>query len=313
LKYIADLREGDRVIGHYLCRRKETLKSAAGKEYMSLKLCDKTGAIDAKIWDFTPDIQNFDEYDYVKIDGFVTLYRDNFQLKITRLRKSSDDEYDVSDYAAVAEKDIEELFDGLLRFIESVENPHMRGLLKAIIEDDEEIRQALHSRSAAKSMHHSYIGGLLEHTLSVAQICDFMSGRHKNVNRDLLITIAILHDIGKVYELSDFPYNDYTDVGKLLGHSYIGAELIAKEAAKLPDFPENLCCLLKHCLISHHGEYEFGAAKRPKILEAFILHCADDMDAKINAFEEELKNSCHKTEWTGFSRCFERNLRKTDL
>jgi 3'-5' exoribonuclease len=310
LRYIEDFKEDDHIVGHYFCKQKANLKTRAGKTYLSLKLQDKTGVIEAKVWELSNDIQAFDEKDYIKIDGVVLAYQNDLQMKVSKIRRSEKGEYLPEDYVPCTEKDIQSLFDDLNAYIKTVSDIYLRSLLKRIF-GNAEIADVFKIHSAAKTMHHSYMGGLLEHTLSVVSICDFLSSKYKHVNRDLLITAAMLHDIGKIYELSPFPFNEYTDEGQLLGHSFLGIELVSRGAAEIANFPAKLLALLKHCLLSHHGEYEYGAAKRPKIIEAYILHCADDADAKIKAFETALSADNTQSAWIGYDKCLERNLRKS--
>ncbi len=313
MRYIEDFKEDEHIVGHYLCKEKRSLKSRAGKTYYSLKLQDKTGFIDAKVWELSNDIKCFEENEYIKIDGIVLTYQNDLQLKITKIRKSTEGEFDPADYIPTTDKDISQLYAQILDYIKKIGNSYIRQLLENIIIKNEHVNKAFTSHSAARHMHHSYMGGLCEHTLSVVQICDFMSGRYKYVNRDILIAVAMLHDIGKVFELSEFPENDYTDDGELLGHLVMGAELIHDEASKISGFPHELKSLLKHCILAHHGEYEFGSPKQPKIIEAFILHCADNMDAKIKMFEEIIENDNTKGNWVGFQKTLSRNIRKSDF
>lgn len=313
MKYIQDFKEDDRIVDHYLCKSKQSLKSRGGKTYLSLKLQDKTGVIDAKVWELSNDIQSFEESDYIKVDGVVLTYQNDLQLKVNRIRKSEHGEIDPVDYIPCTDKDIEVLYGQVVDFINSIGNTHIRRMMENIVVKNQSVADAFKKSSAAKHMHHSYMGGLLEHTLSVTQICDFMSGRYKFVNRDILIAAAILHDMGKVYELSSFPLNDYTDDGQLLGHIYIGAEMIGQEAKKIDGFPHELESMLKHCVLAHHGEYEFGSPKRPKTIEAFILHCADNADAKIKVLEEAIENDGTQGNWVGYHRMMQRNIRKSDF
>lgn len=311
MRYIEDFKEGDNITGHYLCKRKQTLKSKSGKSYMSLILYDKTGSVDAKVWELNNAIQSFEENDFIKIEGQVTLFNGEIQLKIVKIRKSAEGEYDPGDFVPITDKNVDVLFENVRMFIETVSNPYLKKLLEAIF-CDSDIQKAFKQHSAAKSMHHSFSGGLIEHTLSVAEICDFMSGRYKFVNRDLLITSALLHDIGKIYEISAFPENDYTDDGQLLGHIVMASEMISKQADKIDGFPSQLLSLLKHSILAHHGEYEYGSPKRPKTIEAFILFNADNMDAKVKMFEEAIEKDRTPGNWIGYSRIFSRNIRRSD-
>jgi len=312
MRYLKELKENERIVEHYLCRQKQSLKTRAGKTYLSLKLQDKTAVVDAKVWELHNDIGEFEENDIIKIDGTVLLYNNEPQIKVNRIRKSLEGEYDAGEFIPATEKDIDELYNQLLGFIDSVTQPHLRKLLEHIILDHDVISGAITSHSAAKNMHHNYLGGLLEHIVSVAEICDFMSGRYKHVDRDILITTAILHDIAKIFELSPMPASSYTDDGQMLGHLYMGAELISHECAKIPGFPHTLESLLKHSILAHHGEYEFGSPKLPATIEAFILHAADNMDAKIKVYEEALAADSTPGPWIGFHKLLGRYLRNSE-
>ncbi|MCL2527643.1 MAG: OB-fold nucleic acid binding domain-containing protein, partial [Defluviitaleaceae bacterium] len=215
MRYIEDLRENEHIIEHYLCKQKQNLKTRSGKTYLSLRLMDKTGTIDAKVWEMNNDIQSFEEGDMVKIDGNIVTFQNELQLKVNKLRRSREGEYTAGNYIPMTDKDIDVLYGQVQDIIKSISHPHIRQLLENILVNDKEQAEAFKTRSAAKQMHHAYMGGLLEHTLSVAQICDFMSSRYKHLNRDLLMASALLHDIGKIYELSEMPINDYTDDGQM--------------------------------------------------------------------------------------------------
>ncbi|MBQ4347581.1 MAG: HD domain-containing protein [Firmicutes bacterium] len=313
MKYINELKEGDSIIAHYLCKEKKQLRSKAGRPYLSLTLADKTGTASAKVWDVTNEIKPFEENDFIKIDAHCITYQNDIQLNIRRLRKSEPEEYDPMDYIPCTEKNIPEMLSSIKGYIDTVENGYVKTLLKKIFEEDEKISGEFVRHSAAKLIHHNYLGGLLEHTLNVVEICDFMAPRFKNVNRDVLIACAMLHDVGKIAELSEFPINDYTEDGQLLGHIYMGAELVAKKAKDIPDFPPMLETLIKHCILAHHGEYEWGSPKLPRTIEAFILHVADRMDAMTKVFDDTIENSPTKGPWTDYQKLFQRTLRKSDF
>ena len=313
MRYLEDIRENEHVLEHYLCRSKQTLKTRGGKTYLSLRLADKTGHMDGKVWEMNNDIGSFEEGDMVKVDAQVVTYQNELQLKIIKLRKSREEEYVPLNYVACTDKDIEVLYSDVCALIKSVKHPKLRTLLEIILVDDKEQAEAFKARSAAKQMHHSYMGGLLEHTLSVAQICDFMSARQKHVNRDVLITTALLHDVGKIYELSPMPKNDYTDDGQMLGHITIGVEMVSDAVRQIDDFPHELAALVKHSILAHHGEYEFGSPKLPATIEAFLLHCADNMDAKLKTFEEILDKDATAGPWTGYQKTLNRYIRRSDF
>lgn len=311
MRYIKEIREGENVVEHFLCKSKQQLKSRAGKNYLSLKLRDKTGSVDAKVWEMNNDIKSFEENEYIKIDAIAIMYQNEIQLNVRKLRRSEEGEYDPVDYIPSSEKNIDQMEKELLSYIDTIDNLFVKRLLIEIFVNNKEINKKLKTHSAAKSIHHGYMGGFVEHTLSVTQICDFMSSRYKYIDRDILIASAMLHDIGKLEELSDFPINDYTDDGQLLGHIYIGAELVGKSIAKINGFPKQLESLIKHCILSHHGEYEYGSPELPKIIEAFILHCADNMDAKTKAIEELIDSDSTLGNWVGYQKMLQRNIRKS--
>ena len=310
MRYINELFDGDRVICHYLCKKKETLKTKLGKNYMSLILQDKTGTINAKVWTLNHDIHSFESGDFIKIEGDVTTYQDEPELRVTRIRKSMEGEYDPTEYFPATEADVGSIISRLNDFMESITDTHVKTLVKNIYAIDE-IRLALPTHSAAKNMHHSYLGGLCEHTLNVVQICEFLAPRYKFVNRDLLIASALLHDIGKIFELSPFPENDYTDDGQLVGHIVHTAQLIHSEAAKIQGFPPRLERLLVHSIISHHGKLEWGSPKLPKTIEAAILHIADNADANLKMFEDAISKGGSQGDWVGYHRSLTRDKSKS--
>lgn len=312
MRYITDLKEDENIIEHYLCKKKQTLKSRNGKNYLSLTLQDKTGIINAKVWELNKYIQCFEENDFIKIDGVVLCYQDELQLKVSKIRKSEEGEYNPMDYIPTTNKDISILFSQVVELISSIKTPYIKTLLENIYIKNDELRERFKVHSAAKTMHHNYMGGLLEHTVSIAQLCDFLSTRYKHVDRDILIAGAFLHDIGKMFELSPFPTNDYTDDGQLLGHIVIGTELVTREADKIENFPPQLKSLLKHCILAHHGEYEFGSPKRPKTIEAFLVSCADELDARVKIFEEALDLDTTQGNWVGYNKLLSRNIRKSN-
>lgn len=313
MRYISDLKQDETVIEHYLCKKKQTLKSRSGKNYLSLLLQDKTGTINAKVWELNNQIQNFEENDFIKIDATVLTYQNELQLTVRKIRKSQEGEYEPMDYIPSTDKNIEELFKEIINIINSLENKHIKTLLENIYIKNDELRERFKVHSAAKSMHHNYMGGLLEHTLSISQICNFLAGHYSFANRDILIASAMLHDVGKMFELSSFPDNDYTDDGQLLGHIVIGTELVTSETSKIEGFPHQLKSLLKHSILSHHGEYEYGSPKKPKTVEAFILHCADELDAKIKMYEDVINADTTSGNWVGYHKMLARNIRKSNF
>ncbi len=311
MKYIESLKDGDRVRAIYLCKSKSLAMTKNGKEYENVGLQDKTGTLDGKIWDPNSNgIFEFDVLDYVEVNGVVTSFNGMLQLKIDGARKAEDGEYDPADYLPTSRYSLNDMFDKLMGYVNSVENEYLKKLLYSFFVDDEQIASRFKKNSAAKSIHHGFIGGLLEHSLSVTKMCDYMASAYDMLNRDLLITAAMLHDIGKVKEISQFPENDYTDEGNLIGHIVIGSEMISVNASKIDGFPEVLLNQLKHCILSHHGELEYGSPKKPCLIEAVALSMADNADAKLETMRE-IFDSKDAADWTGYNRMFETNLRRT--
>ncbi len=314
MRYIETLREGERIQEIYLCRQRTTAMTKTGKEYENVILQDKTGSLDAKIWDpHSMGIDEFDALDYVEVNGDVTVFNGQAQLSIKRARKISETDVDPTNYLPCTNKNIDEMMMELTKFIAGVNNPYYKQVLTKLFIDNTEFAEAFKKHSAAKSVHHGFIGGLLEHTLSVAKMCDFFAKQYPILNRDLLMTSAICHDIGKVYELSDFPMNDYTDAGQLLGHIVMGSEMLGKIMDSIPDFPTKLKNELKHCILAHHGELEYGSPKKPALIEAMALNLADNADAKIETMTELLNSnsSASSDQWLGYNRLLETNVRKT--
>lgn len=312
MKYIDSLKEGMRISEVYLCKTKQIALTKSGKEYGNLVLQDKTGTVDAKIWDLgSPGVGNFEAMDYVCVDADVTVFMGSNQLNIKRIRKADEGEYIPADYLPVSSKDIKMMYTELLGLIASVKNPYLKKLLESYFVEDPAFAKAFQFHSAAKSVHHGFVGGLLEHTLSVTKLCDYFSKTYPMLNRDLLLTAAIFHDIGKTKELSVFPENDYTDDGQLLGHIIIGTEMLGERIRTISGFPERLATELKHCILSHHGELEYGSPKKPAILEALALSFADNTDAKMETMLEVLQGAGDNQGWLGYNRLLETNIRKS--
>ena len=313
MKYINELREGNRMSGIYLCKHRQPAVTKNGKPYENEILQDRTGTIDAKIWE--PNSQGIDEFevfDYIDIVGDVNSFNGALQVSIKRVRKAGEGEYNPADYLPTSRYDIEEMYQTLLKYIHSVKNPYLLEMLENLFVKNQELAKNFRTSSAAKNVHHGFVGGLLEHTLSVTRFCDFMAKVYPILNRDLLISAAILHDIGKTRELSAFPQNDYTDDGQLLGHIMIGAEMVHDEARKIAGFPADLENKLKHCILAHHGELEYGSPKKPALAEAMALNLADNADAKMETLTELFASSTENgSDWLGYNRLFESNIRRT--
>ena len=249
--------------------------------------------------------------DYVHVEADVTLFQNSFQLNVRRIRRAQEGEYVEADYLPVSKKDIKKMYEELLGYIRSVKNPYLQKLLCGYFVENAAFAKAFQFHSAAKTVHHGFVGGLLEHTLSVTRLCDYYAGYYPMINRDLLLTAAIFHDIGKTRELSRFPENDYTDDGQLLGHIIIGTEMVGESIRSIPGFPEKLATELKHCILAHHGELEYGSPKKPALLEALALNFADNTDAKMETMIEALRSGGDNKGWLGYNRLLESNIRKT--
>ena len=311
MRYLSDIREGDNIREVYLCKEVRTLQSKVGKNYLALTLQDKTGTADGKVWEINGAIEEFEGMQFIYVEAKVVIFQDKPQLNITRVRRAGEGEYDPHEYVPCSKYDPEEMKAELFKYIDSVKETHLHALLTDMFIDDKEFAGLFFTRSAAKSMHHGFVGGLLEHTLSVTRVCHCFSKCYPMLNRNLLITAALCHDIGKTRELTDFPLNEYTDEGNLLGHIIIGTQMVSERIAKIDGFPPTLAAELEHCIIAHHGKYEYGSPKLPAIMEAMALHFADNLDAKLETFRETIEASDGKAVWLGFNRSFDSNIRRT--
>ena len=312
MKFIESLREGERINDVYLCKYKQSAVTKNGKPYENVILQDKTGTIDAKIWEpNSMGIDDFDMMDYVAVVGDVSSFQGALQVSIKRVRKVREGEYDPANYLPVSEYDIEDMYKQLLSFVNGIKNPYLSKVAKNFFVDDIEFVKQFKFSSAAKSVHHGFVGGLLEHTLSVLKLCQFYVKQYPILNEDLLYTAALCHDIGKVYELSAFPLNDYTDDGQLLGHIVMGSEMVGEQIRSIPGFPKKLGNELKHCILAHHGELEFGSPKKPALVEAVALNFADNTDAKMETLKEIFRAAGETNDWLGYNRLLESNIIKT--
>ena len=311
MTYIQEYKEGNKFYGIYLCKSKQVLKTKAGKTYYSLLLQDKTGIIDAKVWELNNGIDDFDSMDFIMTDGMVTSFQGSRQVNVNRIRQAQEGEYDPAEYIPASKYDREEMYQELKGLIATIEEPHLKTLAEKYYVQDTEFVKEFKQHSAAKSVHHGFVGGLLQHTLAVMKMCDYIASQYPVVDRDLLITAALFHDIGKMWEISEFPANDYTDEGQLLGHIFLGAELIGKEAALIPGFPPALAAELRHCILAHHGELEYGSPKKPAMAEALALAFADNMDAKLETITEIYDKAEPTMEWLGYNRYMESNIRQS--
>ena len=312
MRLIAEMREGDMISDVYLCKSKQILKTKMGKSYYALLLQDRTGTLDAKIWELNNAIGHFESMDYIRVEGQITVFQGANQLNIRRVRKAEEGEYIPSDYMPCTDKDVKKLYKELQEMIQRTKNPYLKKLAEAVFVEDKAFVKEFVQHSAAKSVHHGFMGGLLEHTVSVARMCEYYCTQYTELNRDLLVMCALFHDIGKVEELSAFPYNDYTDEGQLVGHIVMGTIKLDRIMQTIPGFPVKLGNEVKHCILAHHGELEYGSPKKPALMEALALSLADNTDAKLQTFREALKKeNMTDSEWMGYQRLFESNIRPT--
>jgi len=311
--FINELRKGQTVESLFLVKDKTLTKTKAGNPYLSIKLADRTGEAEGRIWDNALDfLPLFEKDDFVKVRGEVDEFQGMLQLRITKLRKCEDREIQLGDYLPQTSQDVEKMLGELRKIASQVRQPFLSRLLEAFL-NDEELVKKFKMAPAAKAVHHVFLGGLLEHTLSVVQLVLLIGPRYKGIDQELLLTGAILHDLGKVSELSFERTFDYTDPGRLLGHITLTVEMIDEKLEAIPEFPENLAVLLKHIILSHHGEYEFGSPKRPKTMEALLLHHLDDMDAKMNGFMAWIeKEKDAPSRWTSYHKLFDRFIYKPE-
>lgn len=313
MKYIKELHEGETIRGVYLCKGKRSAETRNGKPYDNLLLQDKTGILDGKVWDpNSQGIADYDEKDFIEVVGDVITYNNNLQLNIKQLRVADEAEYNPADYMPTSEKSVDGMYEELLGYVRKISNPYLRQAVEYYFVKDEAFIKSFKGHSAAKTVHHGFAGGLLEHTLSVTRLCEYFAGAYEIINPDLLYASAICHDIGKTKELSSFPDNDYTDAGQLIGHIVIGVEMLGDAIRTIPDFPETLANEWKHCIVAHHGELEYGSPKKPALAEAVALNLADNADAKLQTLKEIFKDKAG-ADWLGYNRLFESNLRKTSL
>jgi 3'-5' exoribonuclease len=310
-RYVKDIKEGEPVRDLFLVGNKALLTSNAGKPYLSLQLRDRTGQVEGRVWDRAEEIgKRFERDDVVEVSGTAISYQGRIQFKVHDVRREVAGARDLSEYLPVTRKGIDALWAELQRFVAGVKDADLSSLLAAVFPDppSTDVAQRFRQAPGGKTMHHDYIGGLMEHTVSVAGICQLLSAHYEGVDADLLLAGALLHDIGKVHELSYEGAFDYTDEGRLLGHLYMGAEYVDRVCASLPAFPPGKTMLVKHMILSHHGELEYGSPKRPKTLEAILLHFVENMDAKVSAFQDAVAEMREGARWTDYQRMFERYL-----
>ena len=309
--YLKNIKQGDNIASSFLVTEKNMAFSQKGSPYLTVKLKDKTGEIESKVWENAVALdQLFKKGDIIFIEGRAANYKNSIQISITSIMKIPWDEVESTDYLPAAKADVKEMFNELLGYVEKVNDKFLKALLNAFFQE-EETASLFQRAPAAKGFHHIYLGGLLEHTLSVVRLLEKVSDHYPSLNKDMLITGGILHDIGKIYEFSYNNIIDYSDEGRLIGHIVMGVEMINKKIAAINDFPMQSALELRHIILSHHGEFEFGSPKRPKTLEALVIHYVDDLDAKFNAFQTFMADSANNdSDWTIYNRFLERFLYK---
>lgn len=309
MQTIASLKEGDWVEEIYLVTSKQVSTAKNGVTYLSLKLADKTGEIDGRLWDNADEVAGkFEREDFVRIKGMASNYQGSMQIKMKTLEKVDDSRVDIANFLESSPRNLDEMVKELKAIAPLVQNGHLRQLMNAFL-NDTTFLESFKRVPAAKTLHHNYIGGLLEHVLELVTLVRDVAKHFPSVDVDLLTVGAFLHDIGKVRELTVKKSIGYTTEGRLLGHISLGYEMIAEKVNAIAGFPQELSMLLKHIVLSHHGEYEFGSPKRPKIQEAIVINYLDDLSAKINNFQSTLKKeNVGAGEWTGFSKMHDRYL-----
>ena len=312
--YIRDCQqhESQAVTSNFVVASKQVKNKKNGELYLSLTLADRTGQIQANMWDNVADALNaFEQDDFVKVKGMVQKYNGRWQLTVHKVRKLGDNEIDYADYLPKTTKDIDQLWRTLGEFVESFQNPWLKKLVQDFMAD-EAIATAYKNAPAAKTLHHAYVGGLLDHVVSLFTVCNLVSRNYPQVNRDLLLTGAFLHDIGKIHELSYQRSISYTTEGQLLGHMIIELEMLHEKLAHIPGFPGELKILIEHLIISHHGQYEFGSPKLPMFPEALMLHYLDDLDSKMESMRAQFEREGElETAWTSYNPSLGRPLLNT--
>jgi 3'-5' exoribonuclease len=291
---------------------KQVKPKKSGEPYLALTVGDRTGQLEAKMWDNVEDaIDAFEQDDFLKIKGLINKYKNRFQLTIHKVRRLGDSEIEFADYLPKTSKNIDDLWKALCDFIDSINDSHLKGLIQAFLADPE-IAQAYRNAPAAKTLHHAYIGGLLDHVVSLFRSCDLVCRNYPQINRDLLLSGAFLHDIGKIYELTYSRSFSYTTRGQLLGHMIIELDMLKEKIDLVPGFPPELRILLEHLIISHHGQYEFGSPKLPMFPEALMLHYLDDLDSKMESMRAHFEREADSdSPWTSYNASLGRPLLNT--
>lgn len=311
--YIRDLAEGANVDGVFLCSHKALLFGKNSKAYLNIKLLDKTGYVEARGWDRAEDLSpNFEKNEYVRVKGKCVWYQDHLQLNVFEIERVDPSKVDPGDFMPSSKKNIPQMYAELLEMCRGdLKNPWVKQLLLSILEDPR-YAPAFQRAPAAKTNHHAWVGGLLEHILGLCKLAKDVLKHYPMIDQDLVLAGLIMHDFGKVEELESERSFEYTDKGRLIGHLIIGLEILIRKAAEIPHFPEKILHHLEHIVLSHHGRLEYGSPKRPKTLEALMVHHLDDMDSKIQGFLDLVaREGENDSDWTSHNnRLFERPLYK---
>jgi 3'-5' exoribonuclease len=307
--WVKDIKVDDQVRGHYLAKGKRVGLTKNGDPFLRITLSDRTGEIEAKMWDRAEAFSKiFGEGDILDVVGYASSFRDQIQVTLSNLSVAEDGE-DPTLFLETTPKDVSKMMTSLRAILRQTKNAHLKALIDTFLSDRGFV-SLLKKAPAAKTFHHSYIGGLLEHTYSVCEMSKAVAEHYSELDKDLLLAGAFLHDIGKIRELKFDKIIDYTDEGRLLGHLILGVSMVDEKLSAIKSFPQGLSLRLKHLILSHHGQYEFGSPKRPKFLEAFALHLIDDLDAKMNGLGRFMVKDRQEGAWTDFNRLFERYFLK---
>ena len=304
--YINEIKENENVDSFFLVKEKSSGVTKTGNAYLKLKLIDRSGEMEGRVWTSVDIFSvSFEKDDFIHVKGKAVSFQDHLQLNITHIERVMEEEVLLSDFFPMTEKNVDEMFQTLIDNGQQIKDQHLSQLLRLFWEDQSFVER-FKIAPASTRLHHTYLGGLLEHTLSLTQLVLKNASHYKGLNLDLLLTASILHDLGKVDELTYHRSFDYSDEGRLLGHIILGIERLEGKIHKLPDFPKDLAIQLKHLLLSHHGQYHWGSPKRPMTLEAVMLHYLDDMDAKINGIQQFLKTQVSGgSKWSAYHPVFE--------
>lgn len=310
--YVNELEPNKVITGSFLVHSKEIRQKRTGELYLSLLLADRTGEVDAKMWDNVAEVvESFERDDFVKVKGLVQVFHNRPQLTIHKMRRMEDTEVEYGDYFPSSKRDPEEMWRDLRTVVNGIGNPHLRALLAAMLDDDD-IGRRYRLAPAAKQIHHAFLGGLIEHVLSLCVLAR-VTAAHYQADLDLLLAGVLLHDIGKIYELNYERGFSYSSDGQLIGHINIALRMVADKLRALPDFPPALRTLVEHMILSHHGHLEFGSPKLPQFPEALLLHYLDDMDSKMESMRALIEND-RQVEgcFTTFNAALERPALKMD-